>query len=406
MFCNHCGASNDNDASFCTACGKAIGRPSADVSALATDAQNYPPAGPERAAVTAAVSGSQERVRTLTGNSYCSIHSLAFSPDGRWLISGGGNTLLERITPGKPTKYAPYTTAKLWDVIAARESRAFTGKLPFRCVAFSPDGNCIALGADNEGKPVENAIAIWDLASPNQVRNFIGHEGLVRSLQFSPDGNLLGSTDGRGTVYLWAFNSGQLIRVFKKGGIMAHLGANTLCNNRLLSFSPDGRLVATASRGVDIWDLSTGTLLRTIARRWSSYTSFVSFAPDSRSIVEISGGGSIRIWDVLKGNETRCLVGDPSKKNNIVFVAQDAALDSNASRLAVDTYCSADVPRQKITLWDVANGRILGTLPINDADILALSADGQWLAAPSGRVRSEEEPFVDEIRLWRTSEIK
>jgi WD40 repeat protein len=135
-------------------------------------------------------------------------------------------------------------------------------------------------------------------------------------------------------------------------------------------------------------------------------TAFLSFTSDSRSLVEVRATGAIRIWDVLSGNETRCLV-DPPKRKGVVFVANDAALDSNASCLAVNTYCSADEPRQRITLWDVASGRTLGTLPTDlSADELALSPDGQWLAVDSGRVRAQGEPFVDEIRLWRTSDLR
>jgi WD40 repeat protein len=329
----------------------------------------------------------------LTGHTL-PIYSLAFRPDGLWLASGS----LDK-------------TAKLWSVREDCEVRAFTGELLFTCVEFSPNGRRLALAASNglplnDEKPVSNAITLWDSTAPNEARNLIGHQGQVFFVKFSPEGRWLASTDGAAVINLWDVSSGRIIKAFKHSWIRVKLLGGTV--GASLAFSPDGRFLVTRSSPATLWDVSSGKEVRTFGPEL--HTGFVSmflgFTPDGQSLVQARGDGTIKIWDVLTGNEERCLA-DPPKKSGVTYRLTTAALSSDGKLLAVATYSSAEEfeNRHRITLWDLAPGRPLGTVTGSDScHALAFSPDGRWLAV--GDMEYGGGKATGKIRLWPTSALK
>jgi WD40 repeat protein len=119
------------------------------------------------------------------------ITSVAFSADGRRLVSGGfvGNV-------------------RLWDLATGREALTLRGhRGGVRSVAFSRDGNRIVSSS------LDGTVRIWN-ATPlegearQEVANLIGHEGGVHSVAFSPDGRHLASAGADATVRYWDFQRG------------------------------------------------------------------------------------------------------------------------------------------------------------------------------------------------------
>jgi WD40 repeat protein len=87
---------------------------------------------------------------------------------------------------------ARYT--KVYDTTDRREVARLGGGWS---VAFSPDGRRLAIGGGGD----EKAIAVWDLESERQLVALAG-EG-TNNVRFSPDGNVIGSQNSRGDMYLW-----------------------------------------------------------------------------------------------------------------------------------------------------------------------------------------------------------
>jgi len=109
--------------------------------------------------------------------------SVAFSPDGRRLATGG-----------------EANTVKIWNVENGQELLRLDGhKGDIYTVAFSPDdeGRWIASAGE------DSAVKIWDSQTGTLVRNFRGHLGIISSLAFSPDGRLLVSGSRDYSVKVW-----------------------------------------------------------------------------------------------------------------------------------------------------------------------------------------------------------
>ncbi len=193
------------------------------------------------------------------------IYSAAFSPDGRYALSGS------------------YETLKLWDIATGKEIRAFTGLAKDALIisaAFSPDGLYVLSGSS------DMTLKLWDVATGREIRTFTGHTGMVSSVAFSPDGRYALSGSWDNTVMLWNISTGKEIRTFtgrtgrtrtktvtKDGDIipatLLMIGEKLMFNisapGRVSSvaFSPDGRYALSGSwdSTLTLWDISTGNVI-------------------------------------------------------------------------------------------------------------------------------------------------
>ena len=96
----------------------------------------------------------------------------------------------------------------LWDATTGQQLRADDVSSAVNSVAFSPDGSHILSGGD------DTTIELWDAATGGLVRRFEGHSMSVRSVAFSPDGTRVLSGSDDKTIKLWDVATGRLQRTF------------------------------------------------------------------------------------------------------------------------------------------------------------------------------------------------
>ncbi|MBZ0278326.1 MAG: TIR domain-containing protein [Anaerolineae bacterium] len=232
-----------------------------------------------------------------------SIYSVAFSPDGRHALFVDENRSIYQwdILSGRPEQEFQCCLLPAWDAALSPDGRyALIGdgrrawmwdiatKERIRVfdqdafgVAFSPDGRYALTGSK------DGTARLWDVASGAEVRQFVGHTGLVFRVAFSPDGRyiLTGSADG--TARLWETNSGAEVRRF-----VGHTGSV-----RSVAFSPYGRYILTGSENnvAQLWNVVTGAQVRVFSGHREAVTS-VAFSPDGYYVLTGSEDGTARLW--------------------------------------------------------------------------------------------------------------
>ncbi len=282
------------------------------------------------------------------------VSSVAFSPDGNSIASGGG-------------RGGNDTTVKIWDAKTGKEKLTLKGHTYFvSSVAFSPDGNSIASGSD------DRTVKIWDAKTGKEKLSLEGYTGFVRSVAFSPDRNSIatGSVNRgwEGVIKIWDAKTGKEKLTFK-----GH--ADGVCS---VAFSPDGNSIATGGGDggratVKIWDAKTGKEKLTLKGRGGGFSS-VAFSPDGNSIATPSGDGgraTVKIWDAKTGKEKLTLKGYDT------FLSVGFSPDGNSIATG-----SAD---KTVKIWDAKTGKEKLTLKGHADGVysVAFSPDGNSIASGS-----------------------
>jgi RNA polymerase sigma factor (sigma-70 family) len=364
--------------------------------------------------------------------------SLAFSPDGRELISGGedgyirlfdaatgkvrrrlrssGNNVSVALSPdGRVLAARAWDhVIHLYDEVSGTELRT----LPFSSgamgtIAFSADGKflaavcgrsirtwdvatgerqksigpniqgwwCLAVSHDGKSLACGDATGkayVWDLATAKEVRRFPTDEPFVTSLTFSPDGRtLVGAVGDAGLIYQWDISSGKVIWKIElpEGG------------QPTVAFSPDGRFVAVGGGKVvakrpcpvRLLDSATGKEVRCLGLHQEHISALV-FSKDGQKLASASFDGMIGLWDVATGKDLRLAAGHTS---TVVEVA-----------LSPDGRTLASASRDRtVRLWSLPDGKELRTLGGNEQMLqtVAFTPDGRTVIAAD---------FSDVVSQW------
>jgi hypothetical protein len=184
----------------------------------------------------------------------------------------------------------PDGTVCLWDFRTGekrQEFKANTGSVT--CLWFSPDGDRLAtVGQDLTGRGNAPSTAwVWDARNGKKLGECNVEDG--SHVSFSPDGRFMAVAPVLSrTAILRDLRTGDSLRFF-----MGHNGYV-----RSVSFSPDGRRLATGGedRTVILWDVRTGKPLLELKGHTDTVTG-VAFSPDGNWLASVSDDRTARLWD-------------------------------------------------------------------------------------------------------------
>lgn len=224
-------------------------------------------------------------------NSDARFWAVAFSPDGRWAVTGGG---VHGMRAGR---------IQVWDWRNKKQIAAVMQEWLVESLAISPDGN--RLVTVSYGSPA----ILWDLPNLEHPVRLEGHADDVKAVAFSPDGWRVATGSWDGTVKLWDAETARCVRTFD----VETAGASV----STVAFSPDGEFLAAGCGIIDqqdsqqrygaivCWQVATGT--KTVTLPHHDYVTALAFAPDQRTLISGSCDGEVKLWDYRGSRELSTL---------------------------------------------------------------------------------------------------
>lgn len=326
------------------------------------------------------------------------VRTVNYSPDGHWMISGSGDG-----------------TAKLWDTETYTCIHTFGGhdrdfdtddsESAVEIAAFSTDSQRIVTGSRNgivklwnRGNGVciyetqcnlrnvrstvnvrcmavsfdhrriafslnwPDTVSIYNMEENHPVLILEGHTGTVESMSFSPDGKRLATASGDRTVKIWDLTTGFCER---------RLDGYEKTLNRVI-FSNNGQQLASSDTTVRIWEAETGKLVSKFPWKWVSSewaNKSMAFSRDDR-LLAVASGRHVYVWDIAK----EAVIWHARSDDSIIH---SLAISPDASRLL------STASDNTIKVWDLSTDRSanISEQSFFSRTFMCFSTDGNQVAA-------------------------
>jgi WD40 repeat protein len=185
-------------------------------------------------------------------------------------------------------------TLKLWDAGEGGLLKTFAGH-PDKVytAAFSPEGKLLLSGS-NDG-----TIRLWDVDGAVCRTTVAAHDSLVHNVAFAPNGKSFATASWDKTVKLWEAGTGKWQKTLEGhvAGVLA------------IAFSPDGKLLASVAMVDDneriagqvpkpeikLWDAENGNEVATLTGH-TNHIYGVAFSPDGKLLATASFDRTIKLW--------------------------------------------------------------------------------------------------------------
>jgi WD40 repeat protein len=276
------------------------------------------------AVARAAAAAKLPQVMLDTGGHTAIIRGLAFTPDGKPIVSGSEDQ-----------------TIRVWDIDSRKTVRFIRGDTgpgnwaTVYTLALSPDGRWLAVGGyfDEFSKSIGGAVRLYDFASGRLETPLQGHDNVVLALAFSSD------------------------------------------SKRLVSGSSDKTAI--------VWDLARRQQLHRLSGHGGQVKA-VAFSNDGKRVVTGASDGILRLWSAVDGRRTAEMT-EHKRRADREDKPLPAGVTTVAASPTEPLIASGDT-RGAVLLWDGRTGAFLrefanpgGLIGYADIDSLTFSPDGRWL---------------------------
>lgn len=328
------------------------------------------------------------------------VTAVAFSPDNKLLAVGS------------------YGQVIVWDLEKAQPIKALTNVLgAINDLRFSPKGDVLAVGG---GQPsAQGDLRLYQVSDWKLLATLRGHDDVVFSLAFSPDGKQLASASFDHSVRLWDVQSYATIKEYHHHSDFVYA----------VAFSPNGKQLVSASkdRTIQLVDVQTGKSVFTFSGLDQDIMA-VGFHPDSKSVISSGFESAIYWWNTQTGEKIKAQGGHGVAVHELAFSKDgkrvvsagadrtvrtwDGAAGTAVKVISVGsvTYAVAISPNSKfiasgsfdglVRVWDEVSGRHLATL-------IALAVENEqpdWLAiTPEGYANGSDKWTT--FARWRINAV-
>jgi WD40 repeat protein/serine/threonine protein kinase len=283
-------------------------------------------------------------VASLT-NHASELALLAFSADGHWLATSGGDEV------------------RVFDTSSWQQGVTISGPR-VRSLAFDPTSSHLAVGT------YDGTASIWELPSGTRIRCLREAGESVDAIAFSRDGKLVATASRDGTEQVWDATS---------GGLRSQLNSH---HSKIyaLEFSPTGDLMLSAGTdgAVTVSNVATGL---PVARLEGPQATVIAahFDRESRRVVGASWDGTARLWDATS----------PYRRWGMLPIGPEC--DTMESLEPDQRFIALSCPNHGTHVWDTARGELIAELPgvstvdgDYDSAFPALTAAGDQAAIARG----------------------
>ncbi|MEH2085927.1 AAA-like domain-containing protein [Nostoc sp.] len=350
------------------------------------------------------------------------LHSATFSPDGQRIVTASddktakvwdakGNLLADLKGHKNEVTSAVFSldgqrivtasddkTAKVWDT-KGNLLADLKENYPYVRSTISPDGelivttssNIVRVNGANADWPYRTIVGnpkLWDTKG-NLVAELKGHQGVVNSVVFSPDGQRIVTASLDNTAKVWDV----------KGNLVAELKGHQEAVTSAV-FSPDGQRIVTASDDgtAKVWDIDAKRIKqikdKLLGNQVHLFDFDVAFSPDKQRIFIGTFDTTAQVWDV-KGNLLSDFKGHKDRFHR-------AAFSPNGERIVIGTLDGT------AKVWDM-KGNLLAEMKGHNGELssITFSPDGQLILTTSGyeppKVWDTKGNFL--ANLWHKGEV-